>query len=140
MTNLISKILTFVVLLVTLVLPANPNNAPVTVKEVTTQSEYISYTYTNRTNKTIDSSSWVSAFEKNVDGEWIPVKFCQAIPEVAYSVFPGKTDSASFDVEENLTIGQYKLTVSYNYKTFANNEKHFETATGSSSVIFEVTE
>lgn len=132
MSDLIYRAVTILIVFVTFLLPAQPNNAPVTVKEVTTQSNRISYTYTNKTNKITDSSSWVSAFEKNVDGEWIPVKYCQAIPEVAYNVFPGRTDSSSFKVK-NLTVGEYRLTISYNLRST-------EKLTGSSSVIFEITE
>lgn len=134
MISFINKVFTIMMILVAFILPAQPDNAPVTVKEVTTQSKHISYTYTNKTNRIIRSSSRVTAFEKNIDGEWTAVEYCQAIPEVAYDVFPGQTDTASFKAE-NLTVGEYRLTISY--MLFI---KSSETVTGNSSVIFEVTE
>lgn len=134
MQTFIKKLIAILLSLVSFALTAQPDNVPVTVKDVSAGSEYIVYSYKNTTNKNINSSSWVKSFEKNIDGEWISIEFEQEILEVGYTVMPTETDKGKFKVND-LTAGEYRLTIAYT--VIVSNGK---SVTGTSSVIFDVTE
>ena len=60
MSSFISKIIVFVTVLLSMIMPGDVNKAPVTIdKPVTTAESVIEYTYTNKTGYVISNDCWV---------------------------------------------------------------------------------
>lgn len=135
MASFISKIMVFITVLISMIVPGNVNNAPVTVdKPVTTAESVIEYTYTNKTGYVISNDCWVEKLEVKAGDNWINVPVNDTVQETAFEVYPGKTYSKSYDAGA-LLPGTYRLTIAYNVITAFDGS----TTVGNSSVEFDVT-
>ncbi|MGN1418535.1 MAG: hypothetical protein ACI4W6_04335 [Acutalibacteraceae bacterium] len=135
MASFISKILVFITVLFSMIVPGDVNNAPVTIdKPVTTTDSVIEYTYTNKTGYVIANDCWVEKLEVKAGDTWINVPVNDTVREVAFEVYPNKTYSKSYDAGA-LLPGTYKLTIAYNVITAFDGTK----TVGNSSVEFSVT-
>ena len=119
MSSFISKIMVFITVLISMIVPGNVNNAPVTVdKPVTTAESVIEYTYTNKTGYVISDDCWVEKLEVKAGDNWINVPVNDTVQETAFEVYPGKTYSKSYDPGLILIPGStYRITVAYNVVT-----------------------
>lgn len=134
--SFISKILVFLTVLLSFIMPGDVNNAPVTVdNQVKSTDPVIEFTYTNETGYVISGDCWVANLEiKNiVNGSWeeIPVK--DTVAETAFEVYPGKTYSDSYNAKV-LVPGTYRVTIGYNVITKLDGT----TTIGYSSAEFKV--
>lgn len=144
MTAIISRILAIFMTLVSIVLPAQPNNVEVTVRDMTTESAGIVYTCVNNTGRRMDRPDIVS-IEKNIDGEWQKVKIGLEITDEFYYVHPGYscTERAGFGtldnennyVNQHLDAGEYRLTIGYRLLNFSEEKQY-----GKASCVFTVTQ
>lgn len=144
MTAIISRIFAIFMTLISIILPAQPNNVEVTVKDMTTQSTSIVYTCVNNTGRRMDRP-YIKSIEKNVDGEWQKVSISLTITEEFYCVHPGGscTEGAGFvsfdenfsEAHEHLEAGEYKLTIGYGISSFSQGRQQ-----GEASCLFTVTE
>lgn len=144
MQAIISRIMAVFMTLVSLLLPAQPNNVEVRVKDMTTASVSISYTCINNTGRRMSRPD-IKTLEKKVDGEWQEIKISYARTEIAYHVNPGIACSESAVLEEfdengniiynYLEAGEYRLTVYY--RIFGIKDKWQD---GESSTLFTVTQ
>lgn len=134
--SFISKILVFLTVLFSFIMPGDVNNAPVTVdNEVKTTNSVIQYTYTNETGFVISGDCWVANLEvKNIANDnWIEIPVEDTVKETAFEVYPGKTYSKSYDAGA-LLPGTYRVTIGYNVITKIDGT----TTTGYSSAEFDV--
>ena len=134
MASFISKILVFITVLFSMIVPGDVNNAPVTVdNKVTTANSVIEYTYTNKTGYVISNDCWVEKLEVKAGDNWLNVPVEDTVEETAFEVYPGKTYSGSYDAGV-LMPGTYRLTIAYNVITAFDGTK----TVGHSSVEFTV--
>lgn len=134
MATLFSKILIFITVLFSLIMPGNVNGAVAEVtNEVKTTDSVIEYTITNETGYVLFGNPWVEKLECKIFGEWIEFDVEDEIPEVAFYIHPGDAYSRSYDAKL-LTPGTYRLTVGYNVITSFGGEHE----TGLSTVEFDV--
>ncbi len=134
MTAIISKLIIFVTVLLSLIFPADVNGAVVTVdNEVKSTDSVINFTYTNETGLVIANDSWVEKLEMKVGDSWIEINVEDEAKPEAFYVNPGDAYSDSYDAGL-LLPGTYKLTVGYNVATDFGGA----TEVGTSSVEFEV--
>ncbi len=132
--SFISKIIVFITVLFSMIMPGDVNKAPVTVDEpVTSTYSVIKYTYTNETGYMTTGDSRVEKLEVKAGDSWVEVPVADEATDAAIEVYPGKTCSDSYDAGV-LLPGTYKLTVGYNVVTAFDGS----TTVGYSSVEFEV--
>lgn len=142
MQTVISKILAIIMTLVSIIMPAQPNNVDVSVREVTTNSAGLTYVCVNNTGRKIDRPD-IKCLEKYVDGEWEEVDLAYGRTEIAYTVNPGGDCVESVDfggLDENfefynfhLETGYYRLTVEYTvFNAFGKGQR------GQASAEFDV--
>lgn len=122
MASFISKIMVFITVLISMIVPGNVNNAPVTVdNQVTVAEHVIKYTYTNKTGYVISNDCRVEKLEVKAGDNWADITDLakeDAIQETAFEVYPGKTYSKSYDPGLILIPGStYRITVAYNVVT-----------------------
>lgn len=131
---LYDKLILIITLIISLFIPCNTGNAPITVNEpVTVESSVVSFTYTNETGRYISDECWLEKLEKKVGDDWIEVEAEDDRRDVAFYVAPGDTFNDSIALID-ATEGEYRMTIGYKVKVSYNR-----TETGYSSVIFEVT-
>lgn len=117
MSAFISKILIFLTVLFSFIMPGNVNGAVVTVdKEVKTTDAVIEYTITNETKLVIADDTWVETLEMKVGDNWVAVPENDEATEDKFYVHPGDATSDSYDAGI-LAPGTYRLTVGYNVAT-----------------------
>ena len=117
MASIISKILVFITVLFSMIVPGDVNNAPVTVdNKVTTANSVIEYTCTNKTGYVISNDCCVEKLEVKAGDNWLNVPVEDTVEETAFEVYPGKTYSGSYDAGV-LMPGTYRLTIAYNVIT-----------------------
>ena len=136
---LLADILVYLITAFYLILPAQPDNAELTVREVRAGDSGITYEIVNNTRRIIGKpDSFI--MEKNIDGYWVEMSDTNiAMTDVAYTVFPGgflsdtvwiygfpESDvfpesnplpSVSFDDTDGFEQGEYRLTVFYPVKS-----------------------
>lgn len=144
MTAIISRIFAIFMTLVSIILPAQPNNVEVTVRDMTTESAAIVYTCVNNTGRRMNRPDTAS-IEKNVDGEWQKVTIGLVRTEELYYVHPGYscTERAEFGtldnennyVNQHLDAGEYRLTIYYKIYDLADGRQD-----GQASTVFTVTQ
>ncbi len=133
--SFISKIIVFITVLFSMIVPGDVNKAPVTIDQpVTTANSVIKYTYTNKTGYVISGDCWAEKLEVKVGDTWAEVPVSDEVIETSFEVYPGKTYSKSYDAVM-LLPGTYKLTIGYNVITDFDGNK----TVGYSSVEFNVT-
>ena len=137
MSAIISKILIFVTVLISLIMPGKVNGAVVAVEnEVKTTDALIEYSVTNETGLVMTDDTWVETLEIKVGDTWI------AIPEIdeaseeeeIFYVNPGNTVYDSYNAGL-LAPGTYRITIGYNVITAFDET----TTVGYASAEFEVT-
>lgn len=134
MSAFISKILIFITVLLSFIMPGDVNGATVKVNnEVKSIDSVIEYTYTNETGYVIADECWVEKLEFKVADRWVEVPVNDTVNDVAFYVNPGDSYSKSYDAGI-LAPGTYKLTIGYNVVT----EFSGATEKGLSSVEFRV--
>lgn len=142
MQAIISKILSVIMILVSVIMPAQPNNVEVSVRDITTKSAGLTYDCVNNTGRRIDRPD-IKSLEKYVDNEWEEIALPYGRTEIAYFVNPGGdcTESVDFGgLDENfefyvfyLEEGYYRLTVEYTvFNLFDKGQK------GQASATFDV--
>ncbi len=114
--DVIGKIVAFITIIATLFLPAQIDNAAITIdtENITAQTQEIRFTLTNTTNKCIANACRVIKVEKDVDGQWIEQEFGYFSNEIAFTLYPNQADSSTWFKVANLTEGEYRFTVEYN--------------------------
>ena len=142
MKELMSKILVVIMTLVSIIMPAKPDNVEVSVRPVTTESAGLTYECVNNTGRRMDRPD-IKSLEKEVDGEWVEVPLVYGRTEIAYYVNPGGNCTESIDLgglDENgefyvfyLEEGHYRLTVEYTvFNVFEKGQS------GQASAVFDV--
>ena len=117
MSAIISKILIFVTVLFSFIMPGKVNGAVVEVtNDVKTTDSVIEYTITNETGLVIANDSWVEKLEMKVGDTWVAVPVVDDIKEVAFYVNPNGTTADSYNAGL-LAPGTYRLTIGYNVIT-----------------------
>ena len=144
MTQFISRILAILMTLVSILMPAKPDNVEVTVKDMTTESACITFTCVNNTGRRMDRPE-IKMIEKNVDGEWEEVQTGYFMTEIAYYVNPGFSCTESVELcnlDEDFNViythlepGVYRLTVKYGVLNIREELQNDE-----ASCIFTVTQ
>ena len=143
MINIISRILTFLLVAFTAVLPMKADGVEITVRDVTTESAAISFVCVNKTNRRIDRPD-IEKIEKNIDGKWEKIDIGLGCTEEFYYIYPNQDSTEHFDfgtldengfVQQYLDEGEYKLTISYKILNPFKGEKQ----QGYSSTVFTVT-
>lgn len=117
MSAFISKILIFLTVLFSFIMPGNVNGATVTVdKEVKTTDSVIEYTITNETRLVIADDTWVETLEMKVGDTWVAVPENDKATEDKFYVNPGEAVSDSYNAGV-LAPGTYRITIGYNVVT-----------------------
>lgn len=116
MTLIITKILIFVTVLISMIIPAEVDGA--TVANVAEEDGVISYTVKNETGLVIAGDTWVEKLEVKVPiiDEWTECPTDDAAAEGELYINPAATYEDSYDAAF-LLPGTYQLTVGYNVVT-----------------------
>ena len=116
MTLIITKILIFVTVLLSLIFPAEINGA--TVANVAEEDGVISYTLKNETGLVIAGDTWVEKLEVKVPivDKWTDCYASDEAAEGEIYINPASTYEDSYDATY-LLPGTYRLTVGYNIVT-----------------------
>lgn len=135
MYALIAKLLVFVTVFLSFIMPGDVNGAVVTVdNDVKTTDAVIDYTITNETGYVMANDSWVESLEIKVKDTWVAVPVKDDATTAVFYVHPGDATYDSYNAFW-LAPGTYRLTVGYNVIT----EFDESTEVGYSSVEFDVT-
>ena len=117
MSAIISKILIFITVIVSFLIPGNVNGAVVTVdKEVKTTDSVIEYSVTNETGLVMADDTWVETLEIKVGDTWIAVPEIDEATEDVFYVNPGDAVNDSYNAGI-LAPGTYRITIGYNVVT-----------------------
>lgn len=116
MAVIITKILIFVTVLISMIIPAEVDGA--TVANVAEEDGVISYTVKNETGLVIAGDTWVEKLEIKVPiiDEWTECPTDDAAAEGELYINPAATYEDSYDASF-LLPGTYQLTVGYNVVT-----------------------
>lgn len=116
MAVIITKILIFVTVLISMIIPAEVNGA--TVANVAEEDGVISYTVKNETGLVIAGDTWVEKLEVKVPiiDEWTECPTDDAAAEGELYINPAATYEDGYDAAF-LLPGTYQLTVGYNVVT-----------------------
>lgn len=116
MAVIITKILIFVTVLISMIIPAEVDGA--TVANVAEEDGVISYTVKNETGLVIAGDTWVEKLEVKVPiiDEWTECPTDDAAAEGELYINPAATYEDSYDAAF-LLPGTYQLTVGYNVVT-----------------------
>ena len=141
MSAFISNVLAVIMTLISIIMPAKPNNVELTVRKITTESTSISFEIKNNTGRLMGRPNVSLIEKKDENGKWQKADINFGQTEEYYNIYPGMSavDSvflASESPEESsmLSEGEYRLTVSYRIGTIS-----IETIKGSISSEFTVT-
>ena len=117
MSAIISKILIFITVIVSFIIPGNVNGAVITVKnDVKTTDSVIEYSVTNETGLVMADDTWVETLEIKVGDTWIAVPEIDEATEDVFYVNPGDAVNDSYNAGI-LAPGTYRLTIGYNVVT-----------------------
>ncbi len=116
MTLIITKILIFVTVLLSMIIPAEVDGA--TVANVAEEDGVISYTVKNETGLVIAGDTWVEKLEVKVPiiDEWTDCYAEDEATEGEIYINPADTYEDSYDATF-LLPGTYQLTIGYNVVT-----------------------
>ena len=119
MSTFFSTILAIFMSILSVILPAKPDNVIVTVRPVTTESAIITFECENNTRRTI-SRPYVTSIEKKDDnGDWQNINIAYGYTEEAYSIRHGGRAVDSIELGdisetfEGLEKGVYRINVKY---------------------------
>lgn len=119
MSTFFSTILAIFMSILSLILPAKPDNVIVTVRPVTTETAIITFECENNTRRTISRPYVTSIEKKDENGNWQNANIAYGYTEEAYSIrHSGKAvDSIElgdiFETFEGLEKGEYRINVKY---------------------------
>lgn len=119
MSAFFSTILAIFMSVLSVILPAKPDNVNVTVRPVTTETAIITFECENNTRRTIDRPHVTSIEKKDENGNWQNTDIAYGYTEEAYSIRHGGSavDSIElgdiFEDFEGLEKGEYRINVKY---------------------------
>lgn len=136
MSAFFSTIIAIFMSILSVILPAKPDNVKVTVRPVTTETAIITFECENNTRRTIDRPHVTSIEKKDEYGNWQNTNIAYGYTEEAYSIRHGGSvvDSIElgdiFEDFEGLEKGEYRLNVKY----IINGDGNWGYASGEFSV------
>lgn len=120
MSAVLSKVLAVFFTVVSIFLPAQPENAELTVRQVTTQSSSLTFELKNNTGRIISRPLAVLIEKQDENGQWQKADTGFGYNEIFYNLYPGQSTTEGiiltrYPEEEfcNLSEGLYRLTVQY---------------------------
>ncbi len=119
MSAFFSTIIAIFMSILSVILPAKPDNVKVTVRPVTTETAIITFECENNTRRTIDRPHVTSIEKKDENGNWQNTNIAYGYTEEAYSIRHGGSvvDSIElgdiFEDFEGLEKGEYRINVKY---------------------------
>ena len=120
MSTFLSTVLAMIMTLISIIMPAKPNNIKITVRQTTTESSSIVFEVQNNTGRLVSRPHVTLIEKKDGNGQWQKADFTYGWTEEAYNIYPGMsaTDSVFFSTHEPdytppLTKGEYRLTLEY---------------------------
>lgn len=119
MSTFFSTILAIFMSILSVILPAKPDNVIVTVRPVTTETAIITFECENNTRRTISRPYVTSIEKKDNNGNWQNTNVAYGYTEEAYSIRHGgkAVDSIElgdiFETFEGLKKGEYRINVKY---------------------------
>lgn len=119
MSTFFSTILAIFMSILSVILPAKPDNVIVTVRPVTTETAIITFECENNTRRTISRPYVTSIEKKDESGNWQNTNVAYGYTEEAYSIRHGgkAVDSIElgdiFETFEGLEKGEYRINVKY---------------------------
>lgn len=120
MSTFFSTVLAIIMTLISIIMPAKPNNVKITVRQTTTESSSIVFEVQNNTGRLMSRPHVASIEKKDINGQWQKADFTYGWTEEAYNIYPGMsaTDSVFFSTYDPnyippLTKGEYRLTLEY---------------------------
>ncbi len=119
MSSALSKVLAVFFTVMSIFLPAQPENTEISVSQVTTKSTSLSFELKNNTGRII-GRPLVSMIEKqDENGNWQEADIGFGYTEITYNVYPGQStvEGIIFSPLCNLEKGIYRLTVEYSVKS-----------------------
>lgn len=119
MSTFFSTILAIFMSILSVILPAKPDNVIVTVIPVTTETAIITFECENNTRRTIDRPYVTSIEKKDENGNWQNTNIVCGCTDEAYSIRHGGSAVGSielgdiFETFEGLEKGEYRINVKY---------------------------
>ncbi len=119
MSALFSAVLAILMSIISVILPAKPDDVKVSVRPVTTETAIITFECENNTRRTIHRPYVTSIEKKDENGNWQNTNIAYGYTEEAYSIRHGGSavDSIelgdSFENFQGLEEGEYRLIVRY---------------------------
>ena len=119
MSAFFSTIMAIFMSILSVILPAKPDNVKVTVRPVTTETAIITFECENNTRRTIDRPHVTSIEKKDENGNWQNTNIAYGYTEEAYSIYHGRSSVDSIEIGDpfeefkGLEKGEYRLNVKY---------------------------
>lgn len=119
MSAFFSTIIAIFMSILSVILPAKPDNVKVTVRPVTTETAIITFECENNTRRTIDRPYVTSIEKKDENGNWQNTNIAYGYTEEAYSIRHGGSVVDSIEIGDpfeefkGLEKGEYRLNVKY---------------------------
>lgn len=120
MSTFLNTVLAMIMTLISIIMPAKPNNIKITVRQTTTESSSIVFEVQNNTGRLMSRPNVALIEKKDGNGQWQKADFTYSWTEEYYNIYPGMsaTDSVFFSTHEPdytppLTKGEYRLTLEY---------------------------
>lgn len=119
MTNILNRLIAYIMLVVLFIFPAQKENFQLKVKdEVTSQTQVITFEYKNMTNRQVTHGLRSYYIEKKEDNEWNRVaELPYEVNEIAVIVNPTQKETVEIDLMEDyghlLDKGEYRLCFEY---------------------------
>lgn len=119
MSAFFSTIIAIFISVLSVILPAKPDNVKVIVRPVTTETAIITFECQNNTRRTIDRPHVISIEKKDENGDWQNANIAYGYTEEAYSIRHGGSSVDSielgniFEEFEGLEKGEYRINVKY---------------------------
>jgi len=130
MSSAISKILAVFFTVMSIFLPAQPENVEITIRQVTTESSSLSFELTNNTGRMIGRPLVALIEKQDENGNWQEADVGFGYNEIAYNVYPGQSTTegimlTNYPEDDFCTLekGLYRLTVEYPVKSILITEK-----------------
>ena len=124
MSSAISKILAVFFTVMSIFLPAQPENVEITIRQVTTESSSLSFELTNNTGRMIGRPLVALIEKQDENGNWQEADVGFGYNEIAYNVYPGQSTSEGVSLAALhgndsyiLEKGLYRITVEYPVKS-----------------------
>ena len=124
MSSAISKILAVFFTVMSLFLPAQPENVDITVNRVTTKSSSLSFELTNNTGRMIGRPHVALIEKQDENGSWQKYDIGFGYTEISYILYPGQSTSEGIfftshpdEDYRSFEEGLYRLTVEYQIKS-----------------------